>query len=237
MLRALVIQAATTGPCAPFRNASYDGCWPGVCSRLRRHVLPLLWLARTRIYASALSIAYPEEILPFNLRAKGISLSITVMFAAGFFNQYVNPIAFDAIRWKFCFVYLGCLVLDLWITHCVFPETKWLTLAEIAVAFEGLGHGGAGLKERERRVSRRVWWRASMLHNGVCRLIRAHLSTPILQFLDKGLFDSKYLMSLCHPSREPQASMTDKYEKSEQKRLLSPRRIALEPFHRVFRQL
>lgn len=34
-----------------------------------------------------LSIAYPVEILPFRLRAKGLSINLTVVFGAGFFNQ------------------------------------------------------------------------------------------------------------------------------------------------------
>jgi MFS family permease len=100
-----------------------------------------------------LSIAYPVEILPYHLRAKGFSLSLTVMFAAGFFNQYVNPIAFDAISWRFYFVYLGCLVLDLGIIYFLFPETKGRTLEEIAVVFDGpqalgMRFGGDGQKAK-----------------------------------------------------------------------------------------
>lgn len=34
-----------------------------------------------------LSIAYPVEILPFRLRAKGLSINLTVVFGAGFFNR------------------------------------------------------------------------------------------------------------------------------------------------------
>ncbi|KAF7178039.1 hypothetical protein CNMCM7691_006697 [Aspergillus felis] len=84
-----------------------------------------------------LSIAYPVEILPYHLRAKGFSLCLTVVFGAGFFNQYVNPIAFDALAWKFYFVYVACLTSFFVIIYFLFPETKGRTLEEIAVVFDG----------------------------------------------------------------------------------------------------
>ncbi|KAK9250763.1 general substrate transporter [Lipomyces tetrasporus] len=84
-----------------------------------------------------LSIAYPVEILPFHLRAKGLSLNLTVVFATGFFNQYVNPIALEAIAWKFYLVYVGCLFSFIFIIYFLFPETKGRTLEEIAMVFDG----------------------------------------------------------------------------------------------------
>ncbi|UPL00851.1 hypothetical protein LCI18_011785 [Fusarium solani-melongenae] len=86
-----------------------------------------------------LSIAYPVEILPFDLRSKGLSINLSVVFGAGFFNQYVNPIALDAIQWKFYFVYIGTLAAMLPTIWFLFPETKGRTLEEIAVVFDGPG--------------------------------------------------------------------------------------------------
>ncbi|KAL5586409.1 hypothetical protein FOBRF1_016279 [Fusarium oxysporum] len=85
-----------------------------------------------------LSIAYPVEILPFDLRSKGLSINLTVVFAAGFFNQYVNPIALEAIQWKFYFVYIATLAAMLPTIWFLFPETKGRTLEEIAVVFDGI---------------------------------------------------------------------------------------------------
>lgn len=66
-----------------------------------------------------LSVAYPVEILPFHLRSKGLSISLTVVFGAGFFNQYVNPVALGAIQWKFYFVYIGTLTAMIFIIYFV----------------------------------------------------------------------------------------------------------------------
>lgn len=96
-----------------------------------------LFFGSYAIAYTPLSIAYPVEILPYHLRAKGLSLCLTVVFAAGFFNQYVNPIAFDAIAWKFYFVYIGCLAVFLVLIYFFFPETKGRTLEEISVVFDG----------------------------------------------------------------------------------------------------
>lgn len=50
---------------------------------------------------SPLAISYTVEILPFNLRAKGLCLFNFVVSLALIFNQYVNPIALGALGWKY----------------------------------------------------------------------------------------------------------------------------------------
>jgi len=62
-------------------------------------VVPMLFLF-CRAYTFAyipLFIAYPAEILPFQLRAKGLAITLTTDSLACFFNQHVNPIAFSAL--------------------------------------------------------------------------------------------------------------------------------------------
>jgi len=96
-----------------------------------------------------LSIAYPVEILPFHLRSKGLSINLTVVFGAGFFNQYVNPIALGAIQWKFYFVYIATLTSMIFIIYFLFPETKGRTLEEISTVFDG----ESAVPAAERRLS------------------------------------------------------------------------------------
>lgn len=63
------------------------------------------------------------------------------------FNQYTNPIAWDALNWKYYIVYTVWIAFEfayMWL-YCV--ETKGLTLEECAVLFDGADHQRQ-LKER-----------------------------------------------------------------------------------------
>lgn len=83
-----------------------------------------------------LFIAYPAEILPFQLRAKGLAITLTTDSLACFFNQYVNPVAFDALRWRYFSIYVGCLVVVLALVYFFFPETQGKSLEEVSQIFE-----------------------------------------------------------------------------------------------------
>ncbi|KAJ5760975.1 hypothetical protein N7520_008131 [Penicillium odoratum] len=101
-------------------------------------VVPMLFLffAGFDLAYSPLFIAYPAEILPFQLRAKGIAITLSTDAVACFFNQYVNPVAFSALQWKYYFVYVGCLVLFLGLAYFLFPETKGRSLEEVSKIFD-----------------------------------------------------------------------------------------------------
>ncbi|KAH0835887.1 hexose transporter [Lanmaoa asiatica] len=84
-----------------------------------------------------LAISYTVEILPFNLRAKGLCIFNFIVSLALIFNQYVNPIALDALGWKYYLVYvcwLACEFVFLWF---FIVETKNRTLEETAALFDG----------------------------------------------------------------------------------------------------
>ncbi|KAK3657883.1 hypothetical protein LTR56_002265 [Elasticomyces elasticus] len=84
-----------------------------------------------------LSIAYPVEVLPFRLRAGGLSANLTTVFGAGLFYQYVKPIALEALHWKFYFVYTATLAAMIPTIYFLFPETKGRTLEQISIVFDG----------------------------------------------------------------------------------------------------
>jgi Sugar (and other) transporter len=67
--------------------------------------------AAFNIANNPLLYCYPTEILPFAIRAKGLSVQIAVSQAALTINQYVNPIALDNIGFYYFIFYLGMLVL------------------------------------------------------------------------------------------------------------------------------
>ncbi|KAI5196084.1 hypothetical protein E4T38_08670 [Aureobasidium subglaciale] len=72
-----------------------------------------------------LTVSYAVEILPYNIRAKGQTS------LASLFNQYVNPIGLERIAWKFYFVYIVILVIEVITIYLIFPETRGLTLEEV----------------------------------------------------------------------------------------------------------
>jgi hypothetical protein len=56
---------------------------------------------------SSLLVAYPIEILPFSIRAKGMTVVFLFVDIALMFNQYVNPVALTNIEWKYYIVYVS----------------------------------------------------------------------------------------------------------------------------------
>ena len=52
---------------------------------------------------SGMLIGYSAEILPYKIRAKGLTVMFLMVDIALFFNQYVNPIALKKLDWKVSF--------------------------------------------------------------------------------------------------------------------------------------
>lgn len=102
-------------------------------------VVPFLFIyyAGYDIAFTPLVLAYPAEIWTFSLRAKGVAISMSANFGALVFNQLINPIAFDAISWKYYIVFLVILFVVLVTIYKTYPETLGYSLEEIAVIFDG----------------------------------------------------------------------------------------------------
>ncbi|CAF3592852.1 unnamed protein product [Fusarium graminearum] len=83
-----------------------------------------------------LAVAYPVEILPFNIRAKGSALLMGSIKGASFFNQFVNPIGLKNLGWKYYIVCCVWLCFVLLTVFFMFPETKNRSLEEISEVFE-----------------------------------------------------------------------------------------------------
>ncbi|KAI0407786.1 hexose transporter [Xylaria palmicola] len=84
-----------------------------------------------------LLFGYPTEILPFNIRAKGIAVELFGIYGSLTLVSFVNPIGLENIGWKYYLVFSVLLVIFLAITYFLFPETKGHTLEDIAVIFDG----------------------------------------------------------------------------------------------------
>jgi hypothetical protein len=53
------------------------------------------------------------------------------------FNSFVNPVAMDAIGWKYYTVYIAILVVISAVIYLFYAETKGYSLEEISDIFEG----------------------------------------------------------------------------------------------------
>ncbi|KAF2130495.1 general substrate transporter [Dothidotthia symphoricarpi CBS 119687] len=84
-----------------------------------------------------LTVSYTVEILPFKIRAKGLTLCFVFTSLSGIFNQYVNPIGLEALGWKFYIVYVVVLILECLAIYFLYVETRGPTLEEIAILFDG----------------------------------------------------------------------------------------------------
>jgi MFS family permease len=102
-------------------------------------VIPFLFLyyGGYDIAFTPLVMAYPAEIWPYALRAKGVALTSISTYLALLFNQFVNPIALDSIAWKYYILYICLLVVILVTIYLTYPETRGYSLEEIAVIFDG----------------------------------------------------------------------------------------------------
>lgn len=83
-------------------------------------------------------VSYTLEILPYNIRAKGLAIMNFSAYLSNTFNSFVNPWALDAIGWKYYLVYCGWLVLELVFVMVFIIETRGRTLEETAALFDGV---------------------------------------------------------------------------------------------------
>jgi sugar porter (SP) family MFS transporter len=68
---------------------------------------------------SGLLVGYTVEILPYHIRAKGMTVVWLSVDIALFFNQYVNPIALGKISWKYYIFYCVWIAFELVVVYIV----------------------------------------------------------------------------------------------------------------------
>lgn len=78
---------------------------------------------------------YLTEVLTYNLRAKGINIMNAMGQIVLVYNGFVNPVAMDAIEWKYYIVYCCIIAVELLIVYFTFVETAGYSLEEVCLAF------------------------------------------------------------------------------------------------------
>ena len=81
--------------------------------------------------------SYTAEIAPYDLRAKAFVITGFGDALANLFSGYTNPIALAAIGWKYYIVWCCVLISNFCIIFFFYPETKSLSLEEVAQMFDG----------------------------------------------------------------------------------------------------
>jgi len=118
-------------------------------------VVPFLFcfFAGYDIALTPLLVAYPCEIWPYTLRTKGLTVTWVTAISAIFFNTFVNPIALEAIGWKYYIVFVVVLILFCVTSYFCYPETRGHSLEQMALIFDG---EDAGVMEPEKTKERAV---------------------------------------------------------------------------------
>ncbi|KAF9234364.1 major facilitator superfamily domain-containing protein [Melanogaster broomeanus] len=86
---------------------------------------------------NALTYTFLVELFPFHVRAKGITIFQWWNKAAGFVNQFVNPIGINNAGWKYYIIFCIWLVFEVAFVYFMFPETSKRTLEELTFLYEG----------------------------------------------------------------------------------------------------
>jgi sugar porter (SP) family MFS transporter len=122
-----------------------------------------LYYTAYNVCLNPLLFLYPTEILPYRLRAVGLSILLMTTKAAGFFNQFVNPVGMDSLGWKYYLVYVVWLLVETAVFYFLYPETRGLTLETAQLAF---GEDNVALKKDLEKVSEVIDERAEHVDEG-----------------------------------------------------------------------
>ncbi|KAK4947592.1 hypothetical protein LTR10_013538 [Elasticomyces elasticus] len=98
------------------------------------------------------SYVYCAEIFPTSIRAQGLGMSVASLFASTLLYTEVAPTAFQKIGWKYYLVFIIVPLVGVGFLAMLAPETKNLTLEEIAAKFgDAVAVDISHLSEEQRR--------------------------------------------------------------------------------------
>ncbi|KAJ9134120.1 MFS sugar transporter [Pleurostoma richardsiae] len=76
-----------------------------------------------------------SEIFPLHLRGTGVGFAIFTQAVTAIWLTQVSPIAFDSLKWRFYFIFIGTNIVAGLIYYFFLPETNQLTLEQVAAVF------------------------------------------------------------------------------------------------------
>lgn len=98
---------------------------------------PRTWIYNFSFSATCgpLSWIIPAEIFDTKTRSKGVSISVMVSFAFNTMIGQVTPIAMDAIRYRYYFLFIICNFTNALFFYLLLPETAKKPLEEMNFLF------------------------------------------------------------------------------------------------------
>ncbi|KAL2783196.1 general substrate transporter [Aspergillus keveii] len=101
-------------------------------------VLAMLFVFNAAYHVcSPVAPTYIMEVVPYSLRAKASMLYQLSSGLAGLYNAFANPVAMDAISWRYYIVWCCVIAVNFVLVWCFFPETRGRSLEEVAEIFDG----------------------------------------------------------------------------------------------------
>ena len=76
-------------------------------------------------------LAYLIELFPYAERTRGIGIQQIFGKIGAFFSNNVNPVALNAINWKFLAIYCGWIFFEFIFIFFMYPETRLVNLSLI----------------------------------------------------------------------------------------------------------
>lgn len=86
-------------------------------------------------YFNSVNWVLVAEIFPLDLRGMGVGFAVFSQSITAIWLSFAASIAFDAIKWRFYFVFIACNVFAGTVYYFFLPETRFLSLEEVAARF------------------------------------------------------------------------------------------------------
>ncbi|KAK9482558.1 lactose permease [Lipomyces starkeyi] len=87
-------------------------------------------------------VLYTTEILPYNLRLRGMAVYQFWTLAFIALSTFAIPVGLQNMAWKFYTIFIGWVIVEFAVVWWVYPETKGPSLEEICQIFDGVPEKG-----------------------------------------------------------------------------------------------
>ncbi|KAH9938966.1 general substrate transporter [Epithele typhae] len=117
-------------------------------SRAGIAAVAMVWLYNGSFFISCGSIffSYPAEVLHYSMRSKGMMVWTLTAKSLSVFSAYTNPVAMEAIGWKWYLFYTAILIVTGVLMYFVLVETRGYTLEEYVARCTWLNVDGPNLR-------------------------------------------------------------------------------------------